>query len=115
MRTATIAAGDYFVDISSLCQDAANYAYSEPPYADAKYATFNSHPGDTGMAAHCQFTIPTQWPRNSVPEPGPLLLLSAGPARFCLPLRVEAEITATCFPIFVPCTVHVPFGGPVDQ
>lgn len=77
MKTATLAAGDYFVDISSLCKDGANYAYSEPTYADAKYSTFNSHPGDTGMAAIANLLYGSMV-AHSVPEPGTLILLGAG-------------------------------------
>lgn len=77
MRTATLAAGDFFVDISALGANPANYAYSEPTYAGPQYATFNSHPGDAGMAAIAD-ALYTSIVAHSVPEPNSFALLAAG-------------------------------------
>lgn len=77
MKTATLAASDYFVDISSLGANPANYAYSDPTFAAAEFSAFNTHPGDTGMAAIADALYASMVAR-SVPEPGNLALLSAG-------------------------------------
>lgn len=77
MRTATLAAGDYFVDISSLCRNSANYAYSEATYADERFSSFNSHPGDAGMTAIANLLYDSMVV-HSVPEPSGLVLLAGG-------------------------------------
>jgi hypothetical protein len=77
MKAATLAAGDYFVDISTLGANSANYAYSEPTYAGLQYAAFNSHPGDAGMAAIAD-ALYASMVAQSVPEPSSLALLAAG-------------------------------------
>lgn len=77
MKTATLAAGDFYVDISTLGANPANYAYSEPTYAAPQYAAFNSHPGDAGMAAIAD-ALYTSIVAQSVPEPSSLALAAAG-------------------------------------
>lgn len=81
METATLAAGDYFVDMSALCKNPANYAYSDPTYANSTlYGVFNSHPGDNGMAAIAGLLYDSMVV-HSVPEPGTVALL--GMAGLC--------------------------------
>lgn len=72
MKAATIAAGDHYVDISSLCRNSANFAYSEPYYASE--TVFNTHPGDAGMA-NIASSLYGSMVANSVPEPNSCVLV----------------------------------------
>jgi hypothetical protein len=79
MKAATVAAGDHYVDISSLCVNKANFAYSEEYYASN--STINTHPGDAGMA-NIASALYSSMVANSVPEPNSCVLVCM--AAICL-------------------------------
>jgi alpha-galactosidase len=81
MKTATLAADDYFVDISSLSKDAVNYAYGDPASPFKDNTTINTHPGDTGMANIAGLLYDSMAPQ---PVPEPSCLTSLVLAGLCL-------------------------------
>jgi hypothetical protein len=81
MEAATLAAGEHYVDISTLDGGfySPNRASGDPtsPYNTATYATFNGHPGDIGMAAIAD-GIYGSMVAASTPEPSTMVLAVSG-------------------------------------
>ena len=68
-------AGAIFVNISSLGSVEANLARSEPTFSAPAFNTFNSHPGDRGMAAIASAIVQSvvvQDPGTGIPLPNSL-------------------------------------------
>ncbi len=86
MRDVTNAAGDVFIDQSSLAITA-NWASQEPenPFCNAGNGV-NQHPGDQGMQAIAD-SLYGSMVAHSMPEPGPLVMLGAAVPLLALWIR----------------------------